>query len=108
MIHILVLVGWLISVIISMFVLFWVIIAALDSSDMAKDMKEIKRLLENQSRREKDEQKVNTNSKYNNNIDETESVGTIEECPACNEKVLSTDAICNSCGLTLIINEKKE
>jgi len=31
----------------------------------------------------------------------------IEECPGCGDKVWSTDSICGSCGLKLIIAEEE-
>jgi len=43
-----VIIAWLISVFISMLLLFWVVSSAIDSSNMAKDLKEIKELLNNQ------------------------------------------------------------
>ena len=87
---------WLVSFVIMILVLQWVITSAINSSELAKDLREIKVMLKN---RYANELKMNTVLRKN---------AEHEECPACGEQVLSTDEICASCGLTLIILKRND
>ena len=85
---------WLVSFVIMILVLQWVITNAINASELAKDMRELKEILKNQY---SDEHNVTT---------VTRTDAEHDECPACGEQVLPTDEICASCGLTLIIHEE--
>ena len=100
---------WLISVLISIVVLYWIISSAINSSELARDMREIKELLKKQNA---NAQEVSMNKsarsiKQANDSDNSDEP-FLEECPACGEQVLSTDPTCRSCGLTLIMKDPEK
>lgn len=83
---------WLISVVISIAILYWVISSAINSSELARDMREIKELLQSQAGVDR---KASLPDPSDGEAD--------ERCPACGAGVLPTDDVCKSCGLTLIV-----
>lgn len=96
---------WLISMLISIFILYWIIVSAINSSELASDIKEIKEILRNQynhSRTNSNNPEVYSSTNPNHQpIYEP----ITEECPACGAIVLTTDRECRSCGLTLITDD---
>lgn len=76
------------------FVLFLVIRAAINGSDLARDVRKIRILLETRSVAE-----------HRTGKDETEEVASEAEeesiCPACGEELSAGDNECPACGLTL-------
>ncbi|MEX1030731.1 MAG: hypothetical protein WDZ91_11915 [Paenibacillaceae bacterium] len=97
---------WLISLIISIMILYWIIISAINSSVMARDIKELKEILINQYSIKPVDYEQNTEIIDHDNHSQSNGVrneAIQEECPACGGKVLSIDQVCGSCGLTLIV-----
>jgi hypothetical protein len=98
---------WLIGSIISIMILYWIIISAINSSKMARDINELKEILMNQYSIKPVEYEQNTEIIDHDNHSQSNGVRNEiiqEECPACGGKVLSIDQVCRSCGLSLIIN----
>jgi len=83
---------WLIGMVIFFFVLFNVIQHALNTSDVAKDLAEIKSLLQERNARDASKQPVKAN------VDISEAFG---HCPACGFVVHSEQTVCPDCGLRL-------
>jgi rubrerythrin len=84
--------------IISIVILYIVIKSAIDGSETAKDIKEIKKMLF--------EQYNAGNAKgMENEIKENAELDILDvpinECPACGSKVSENDKECQSCGLVL-------
>lgn len=97
---------WLLSMIISIFILYWIIVSAINSSELASDIKEIKEILRNQY----NHSPINTNNPevYSSINPKHQPIyePITEACPACGAIVLMTDRECRSCGLTLIMEDK--
>lgn len=96
-----VLIIWLGSLIVSIVILHWIITSAIESSNLARDIKEIKEILKSQQFQNAS---IINQDKLASGSDT--DVTLREECPACGEQVRSTDKTCRSCGLTLIIEEQ--
>lgn len=88
--------------IIGLFLLFLVIKLAIDSSETAENIREIRRLLSSQY------SNVNLKEKIEVDVDETLDVEDLkdDECPACHSKIQETYLECKSCGLRLKNLEK--
>ena len=94
------------------FVLYWIITSAINSSELAKDIKEIKEILSRQERMNQGVfQSGAVTGDHRANPDSESGIGNDagerEECPACGYEVFSTDKTCGSCGLTLIGNDEQ-
>ncbi|MGF7058018.1 hypothetical protein [Brassicibacter mesophilus] len=85
--------------IVALYIIYWVIKGAIDNSKLAKDIKEIRKLLSMQYSKTPTE----SQDTYEEEIVLPEDL--TEECPACHEKISPTYKKCPSCGLTLIIDE---
>ncbi|SDW80862.1 hypothetical protein [Paenibacillus sp. CF384] len=90
---------WLIMVSVFFFILHAVIQSALDSSNMAKNIQDIRDFLY-------DAKKEGKASKHNaalrhRSIQSQAPEDLYEECPACGEKVIQHEPECPSCGLRL-------
>lgn len=87
--------------VISIMILHWIITSAINSSEIANDIKEIKQILK---RLEASNDVKNITMQK---LDD-QSEGTFnEQCPACGEQVRLTDKICSGCGLTLMIDDER-
>lgn len=80
----------LFGVAISALVFIWLVRVAIDSSDMAKDIAEIKQLLVEQLRRETDPHEELPGDEYHT-----------EACPGCGARIRVDSNECWSCGLRL-------
>ena len=92
---------WLFIAGFSFIVLYLVIRAAIDDSEMAKNIREIRKFLD------KDYAKLFKVSSDDSN-DELELDNNIDllnvaynECPACKGKISPEDNVCSHCGITL-------
>lgn len=88
---------WLIGMIIFFFFLNWVIQAAIDNSTMAGNIQEIRDLLQ-----EMKSSRVQAAGQQNDENKAADlETAAYEDCPACGNRVRSTDKTCPDCGLTL-------
>lgn len=85
-------VGLIVSVVV-LIIWYALITTAINASRLAQDVREIKELLQKQAGMDPATVATETDA----NAD--------EQCPACGAGVQSTDAVCNSCGLTLILTD---
>jgi hypothetical protein len=79
---------------ISLYVLYLVIRSAIDSSETAQNLREIKRILSLQSNDSKEMEKENQVGCEMLDV-------SFDKCPACYSKVSQKDKECPSCGLAL-------
>lgn len=91
---------WLVLLLtIAYFVIFYLLIAkAIDSTEMARHIKEIRDFLINQQ-----QHRSPSESPFGATADETLPE---EECPGCGETVSLSDIFCPSCGLRLAEDEE--
>lgn len=92
---------WLIGLFITLALLHWVITSAINSSELARNIREIKELL-------KAGTAIPDEAGRDPSAEDGEADGTggdFEECPGCGARVRSTDEVCPSCGLTLLMRE---
>lgn len=83
---------------IGLFLLHLVIKSAIDNSDAARDIKEIKILLfKIHECMEKEDSPKSIEAPPEEIIE--------EECPACHANISIGDKVCPSCGLTLVIDD---
>jgi YgiT-type zinc finger domain-containing protein len=85
--------------IIGLLILYAVIKSAIDGSETAENIRYIRMILSKQY--------TETDDNYSNIPKENFKIENIPitECPACGEKISSTDKKCPSCGLTLIFEK---
>jgi predicted RNA-binding Zn-ribbon protein involved in translation (DUF1610 family) len=93
---------WLIYLFVSIIIFRWIIISAINSSELTKEIRELKEILMNQAS-EKFESEQSVAKSVDHIADSIILEETVrEDCPACGKQVLSTDKVCGSCGLTLM------
>lgn len=89
--------GWTIIIwLISLFALFIVIRAAINGSDLAYDVRLIRKKLEEHLSNDVDE-----DEDEDDEDDEEADNPIYSECPACGAKLAGTDKECPECGLTI-------
>lgn len=86
----------------TIFILYFVIQAAIDNSATAMIFKEIRDMLKSQYGIEASSEDINEDTSHGNEL----VFGDYDICPACKEKIKETDKICPSCGLTIIDENK--
>lgn len=88
--------------IIGLWIMYMIIRSAIDGSQTAEDIREIRKILSKQYPVIDDNEKhIPEENKENNVIEEI----PVEECPACHSKVSSADRKCPSCGLALVLED---
>lgn len=93
---------WLIGTIVGLAILHWLVSNAIHSSELARDIREIKELLKRQYAAGPD----GTDGKPSGDDGEADGTGDdAEECPGCGARVGPSDEVCPSCGLTLIVRD---
>lgn len=85
---------------ISLLILYVIIKSAIDNSETAENIRQIRIMLSKQY-----DEKDDSNSNVPTENFKIQNI-PITECPACGEKVSPTDKICPSCGLTLILDNE--
>lgn len=85
---------YMISVVISLYIFYWVIKKAINSSQLVSELKEIKIIL-----RESKTMPIDLMEKETMQKDIFEEV--LEKCPACGCELLLTDKKCPDCELNL-------
>ena len=91
---------WLIAFFIGIFIMYIVIKDAIDNSETAVEIREIKKLLEKRDI-VKDEELKRGDTKEAIILNKEQDIFTGEKCPACEEPLRVNDKECPSCGLTL-------
>jgi Na+-translocating ferredoxin:NAD+ oxidoreductase RnfG subunit len=98
-------------------VLYWVVWSVIQNSDLAQDVREIKEMLKKQLAESEQEVASERNGQseqrgYSEREGYSEQKGFSDQiafsglqlhddCPGCGTRVLLTDHVCKSCGLTL-------
>jgi hypothetical protein len=96
---------WLIGTIVGLAILHWLVSNAIHSSELARDIREIKELLKRQYAAGPD----GTGGEPSGDEGEADGTGgDAEACPGCGARVRPTDEVCPSCGLTLIAQDDGE
>lgn len=92
-------VKWLIIAVVIFIFLYLVIRTAIDDSEMAKNIREIRKFLD------KDYAKLlkASSDNFNDELDDNFELLNVayNECPACKGKISPEDKVCSHCGITL-------